>query len=265
VSIPTTTPRETLGHVVSRLREQGPVDAIGIASFGPVDLRRDSPTYGRVTSTPKPGWRGADLVGTLSEAFGVPVGFDTDVNGAALAEGRWGAARGLDTFVYVTVGTGIGGGAVISDRLAHGLLHPEMGHVMVRRHPDDRFAGTCPYHGDCLEGLACGPAIAARWGRPSHALGPRTDAAVAMQAWYLAEFVCTLAYVVSPQRVIIGGGVAQLPGLLAGVRARVVERLAGYIDSPAITQDIDSWLVPPALGGHAGVLGAIALAQRAAS
>ena len=158
MSIATTTPAETLERTIAHLQAQPPGDAIGIASFGPVDLHRDSPTYGSITSTPKPGWRDTDVVGAVRAAFDVPVGFDTDVNGAALAEGRWGAARGLDTFVYVTVGTGIGGGAVVSDRVVHGLLHPEMGHLMVRRHPDDRYAGACPYHGDCLEGLAAGPA-----------------------------------------------------------------------------------------------------------
>ena len=263
-SIPTTTPDETLGRVVDHLRAQGPVDAVGIASFGPVDLRPDSPTYGRVTSTPKPGWSGADVVGVVGDALGVPVGFDTDVNGAALAEGRWGAARGLDTFVYVTVGTGIGGGAIVSDRLVHGLLHPEMGHVMVRRHPDDAFAGTCPYHGDCLEGLASGPAIAARWGRPGQDLGEHAAAAIEMEAWYLAELACTLAYVVSPQRVVVGGGVAQIDGLLPAVRSRVTTRLGGYLDSPDVTTDVDRGLVAPGLGGRAGVLGGIALAERAA-
>ncbi|HEY8341165.1 MAG TPA: ROK family protein [Egibacteraceae bacterium] len=262
-TVPTTTPEETLGRVIAHLREHGPVRAVGVACFGPVDLHPDSPSYGHITSTPKPGWQGTDVVGPLQEAFGVPVGFDTDVNGAALAEGRWGAARGLDTFVYVTVGTGIGGGAVVSGRLVHGLLHPEMGHLMVRRHPDDDFAGSCPYHGDCLEGLASGPALAARWGRPADDLGPHRDAAVAQEAWYLAELACTLAYVLSPQRVVIGGGVAQMEGLLPAVRSAVVARLAGYLDTPAITRHSDSWLVAPGLGGRAGVLGAIALAEQA--
>lgn len=262
-SVPTTSPAETLGAVVEHLRAHGPFRAVGVASFGPVDLQPGSPTYGHITSTPKPGWQRTDVVGALREAFGVPVGFDTDVNGAALAEGRWGAARGLDTHVYVTVGTGIGGGAVVSGRLVHGLLHPEMGHLMVRRHPDDDFAGTCPYHGDCLEGLASGPALAARWGRSADDLGPRRDEAVALEAWYLGELACSLAYVLSPQRVVIGGGVAQLEGLLPAVRSGAVARLAGYLDAPAITEHSDSWLVAPALRGRSGVLGAIALAEQA--
>jgi fructokinase len=264
-SFPTTTPGETLGRVVEFIaRERDAVEAIGVASFGPVDLRADSATYGHITSTPKPGWQRTDVVGALRAAFAVPVGFDTDVNGAALAEGRWGAARGLDTFAYVTVGTGIGVGAMVGGRLVHGLLHPEAGHLVVRRHPDDAFAGACPFHGDCLEGLASGPAVAGRWQRPGSDLGPHRDAAIELEAWYLAQLATTLTYVLSPQRIVLGGGLLNLPGLLAAIRALTVELLGGYLDTPVITQQVDRYLVPPGLGDRAGVLGGIALASAAA-
>jgi fructokinase len=262
VRFPTTTPEETLGRVLGFLREHGDVEAVGIASFGPVDLRRGSPTYGCITSTPKPGWRGTDVVGAVGGALGVPVGFDTDVNGAALGEARWGAGRGLGTVVYVTVGTGVGGGALVDGRPLHGLLHPEMGHLLVRRHPDDDFAGTCPFHGDCLEGLAAGPAVQARFGRPGAELdGAERDQAVAFQAHYLGQLAASLALVLSPERIILGGGAMQLPGLLAAVRLEAAAALNGYLDHPSV--DDGSLLVSPGLGDRAGVLGALVLAEQA--
>lgn len=266
-SFPTTTPRETLDRTCAFAREQdaalGGIDAVGVACFGPVDLRPGSDTYGHITSTPKAGWQDVDVVGSLRTALAVPVGFDTDVNGAALAEGRWGAARGLETFVYVTVGTGIGGGGMVGGRLMHGLLHPEMGHLMVRRHPGDTFAGRCPFHGDCLEGLASGPAIEDRWGRPVADLGPHRGEAVELEAWYLAQLATSLAYVLSPERIVLGGGVLKLSGLLEAVRDRAVGMLSGYLDVPAITEHVDGYVVAPGLGDSAGVLGAIALAEQA--
>lgn len=262
---PTTAPDETLSRVVEFFRQQqanyGELAGVGIASFGPVDLRRDSPTFGCITSTPKPGWSWTELAGVIGRALGVPVAFDTDVNGAALGEHRWGAARGLEDFVYLTVGTGIGGGGMSGGRLMHGLVHPEMGHIRIphdfRRDP---FPGHCPFHGDCLEGLAAGPAIAARWGRPADEL-PADHPAWELQAHYLAlavvNFICTL----SPQRIIVGGGVMQQPRLLPAIRDHVLELLAGYVQSPAVTESIDAFIVEPELGERAGILGAIALAQ----
>lgn len=263
---PTTTPAETLGRAIDFLRQarrtHGPIDALGIASFGPVDLDPASPTWGHVTSTPKPGWAQTDLAGAVGRALDLPVAFDTDVNGAALAEGRWGAARGLANLVYVTVGTGIGGGAMVDGDLLHGLVHPEMGHMLV---PHDRaadpFAGCCPYHGDCLEGLASGPAIAARWGRPAHELGddhPAWD----LEADYLAAAAVNLTLVLSPQRIVLGGGVMERRRLFPELRRRARERLNGYVDSPALAGEVDAFIVPPALGQRAGVLGALALAER---
>jgi fructokinase len=264
---PTTTPDETIGQAIAFFEaqgaERGPLAALGIASFGPVDLNRASPRYGYITSTPKPGWQHADLVGPLARALGVPVGFDTDVNGAALGEWRWGAAQGLTTFLYLTIGTGIGGGGMVNGQLMHGLTHPEMGHMFV---PHDRardpFDGICPYHGDCLEGLASGVAIGRRWNQPAATL-PADHEAWALEAHYLALGLVNLIVTLSPQRLILGGGVMEQPHLFPLVRAEVQRLLAGYVESPAITSAIDSYILPPGLGGRAGVLGAIALAQQA--
>jgi len=261
---PTTTPAETLASCVEFFRKQGErIAAIGIASFGPVDLHSASPTYGYITSTPKPGWRDVDLRGTVARALGVPVGFDTDVNGAALAEQRWGAARGLENVLYVTVGTGIGGGVIANGRTVHGLVHPELGHIPV---PHDRardpFPGVCPVHGDCLEGLASGPAIHRRWDAAGDELPPEHPA-WALEAEYLALGVATWIYTLSPERVILGGGVMEQAQLLPLIRARVRELLNGYLTAPEANEGIDAYIVAPALGGNAGVLGAIALAQEA--
>jgi fructokinase len=268
IRFPTTQPSENIAQAVDFFQEQsklhGPPAAIGIASFGPVDPDPDSPSFGYITTTPKPGWLNTDLAGALGEALGLPVGFDTDVNGAALGEWRWGAAQGLDTFIYLTIGTGIGGGAMVNGRLAHGLIHPEMGHI---RLPHDRqvdpYAGHCPYHQDCLEGLASGPAIGDRWGQAAESLPPEHPA-WDLEAHYLAlalvNFICTL----SPQRIVMGGGVMSQPQLFPLVRQNVLTLLNGYVQSPAILEQMDSYIVPPGLGSRAGVLGAIALAQQAA-
>jgi fructokinase len=258
---PTTTPVGTIERTVEFFHSQSqPLDAIGIASFGPVDLSPSSPKFGYITSTPKEGWRDTDFAGAIRRATGVPVAFDTDVNGAALGEARWGAARGLDTFIYLTIGTGVGGGGMVNGRLMHGLVHPEMGHIRV---PHDRaadpFPGCCPFHGDCLEGLVCGPAIEARWGRRGETL-PADHLAWDLEAQYLAFGIVTWICTLSPQRVILGGGVMRQPGLFSRIQRKVLELLNGYIQAPEILDRIDCYIVPPELGGDAGVLGAIALA-----
>lgn len=265
-TFPTTTPAETTGRIREYvLAHVGGLKAIGVASFGPVDLRPSSGTYGFITSTPKPGWNSTDLLGPLHTTADVPIGFDTDVNGAALAEARWGAAAEVDSCVYVTVGTGIGGGGYIGGTLLHGLLHPEMGHLPVHRDPDDDYAGVCPYHGDCLEGMASGPAIAARWGTLAQDLtGERLQRAVAVEAGYLAQMAAAMTYLLSPARLLFGGGVMHLEGLLDALRTRTTAQLNGYIDVPEITEHIDSYIMRPGLGDHAGLLGAIALAADAA-
>lgn len=240
----------------------GPLGAIGIASFGPLELRRSHPRYGFIRTTPKPGWSNVDVLSPVGPAFGVPVGFDTDVNGAALGEGRWGAARGLHTFVYVTVGTGIGAGAVIGGRIIHGLGHPEMGHLSVPRQPGDGFAGQCPFHGDCLEGMASGAALTARWGCPAEQLeGDRLRAATEWEATYLAAGLRNIVYALAPQRIVIGGGVAGLPGLFPLLRTRLSAAFAGYPGVPE--HAAKDFVVPAALGSLAGALGAFVLADRA--
>jgi fructokinase len=263
--IPTTAPGETIGRTVDFLRRAAggeALAAVGIGSFGPIDPHPGSATFGHITSTPKPGWAQTDLAGAVARALGVPVGFDTDVNAAALGEYRWGAARGLDCFVYLTVGTGIGGGAMVGGRPVHGLLHPEMGHLLIPRRDDDDFAGVCPFHGACFEGLASGPALERRWGRPAEEL-PDDHPAWELEAHYLALGLANIVCVISPRRIILGGGVASRPRLLAAVRRRLRAVLSGYIEVAAITEDNDRFLVPPALGHRSGVLGAIALAAAA--
>ena len=260
-TIPTTTPDETLGRAVEFLLEQGPLDAIGVATFGPLDLDPDSDAYGRVRRTPKPGWSGADVLGAFSSTFDVPIGFDTDVNGAALGEGRWGAGRDLGTFVYVTVGTGIGAGVIVDGRPVHGLIHPEPGHLQIPRDPHDPFPGTCPFHGDCLEGLASGPAIAARWGRRAEDLGDDMEEAVEIEAFSLGHAMANLVLTVSPERIILGGGVMNLPGLLETMRRRMLEFLGGYVDSEALADGASGFLVAPGLGNRSGIAGGLVLAE----
>jgi fructokinase len=265
---PTGAPDPTLARAIDFYREfldsGGQLRAIGVAAFGPIELRRSSPAYGSITRTPKPGWSGADLVGQIRSALGVPIGFDTDVNGAALAEGRWGAARGLDTFVYVTVGTGIGGGAVVGGNLAHGLVHPEMGHVSVPRLPGDEYAGHCPFHGACFEGMASGAAMTDRWGRPAEELAPdELHRAVELEAAYLAAGLRNVVYTLAPQRIVIGGGASRLPGLFPLVRKELAAELGGYPGLPE--RESDDFVVPAALGQMAGPAGALILAEQAAA
>lgn len=269
IRFPTTSPQETTDQSIQFFREQqskhGDLAAIGIASFGPVDPNPSSPKFGYITTTPKPGWQDTDFAGMVQRALGIPVGFDTDVNVAALGEARWGAAQGLDSFIYLTVGTGIGGGGLIGGQIMHGLIHPEMGHI---RLPHDReadpYPGGCPFHGDCLEGLASGPAIEARWGQPATELPP-DHPAWPLEAEYLAlalsNFVCTL----SPQRIILGGGVMKQEQLFPLIREKLLSYLANYVQSPAILRSIDQYVVPPGLGNRSGVLGAFALAQQQVS
>jgi len=260
-TIRTTTPAETIGRAVAFFEREGPVEAIGIGSFGPIDQKLSSPTWGHITSTPKPGWAHTDVGRQIQRRLSVPVAFDTDVNAAALGEHRWGACQGLETFCYITVGTGIGGGGMAGGKLLHGLLHPEFGHMRIPHDRDaDPFDGVCPYHGDCWEGLASGLAIEARWGHPAASLDG--DQAVwELEARYLALGLVSVLCVLSPERIVIGGGVAHHEGLLALVQRDVLTLMNGYLEASAVVDDIAGYITLPGLGMRAGVLGAIALAQ----
>jgi fructokinase len=254
-TIATTTPAETIERVIAFFDREGPVAAVGIGSFGPIDPHPESATWGYITSTPKPGWAHTDVAGEIGRRLGVPVAFDTDVNAAALGEHRWGAAQGLDTFSYITVGTGIGGGGMAGGNLLHGLVHPEVGHLRIPHDRDrDPFDGVCPFHGDCLEGLASGRAIEARWGRRPQDLDG--DSRVwELQAQYLALGLVSVISVLSPERILLGGGVMRQPALLPLVQREVAALMNGYQQAGTI--------MAPALAPRSGVLGAIALAETA--
>lgn len=260
---PTTAPAETVARAVAFFKRAPDLElaAIGLGSFGPVDLDPRSATYGCITTTPKPGWAQVDLRGQIQHAMNVPVAFDTDVNAAVFGEHYWiPENRALDPLLYMTVGTGIGVGVMVNGQPLHGLLHPEAGHMFIPRDPQrDPFTGVCPYHGDCFEGLAAGPALAKRWGQPAETLPP-DHPAWPLEAHYIALAVANLTLTLSPQRIILGGGVMQHDGLRARVRRDVAQLLNGYLPSDRITQHPDQFIVPPALGQRSGVLGAIALA-----
>lgn len=261
-SVPTTSPDETLPALLRTLEDWAPFAALGIASFGPIGLQRSRPDYGFITSTPKRGWANTDVVGQFRDRFGVPIGFDTDVNAAALAEHRWGAAQGLSSNVYLTIGTGVGGGVVVEGRAVKGMLHPEMGHIRVRRDPADDFSGICPYHGDCLEGLISGPAIAARTGRPATEL-PYDHPVWTRVADELSQLLSTIVLMISPQRIAIGGGVAVgQPQLFALLRPRLAALLNGYVEL-VDEVSLPQLASPAGFGPAAGVMGAITLADAA--
>lgn len=262
----TSGPRETLTWVVEALRdlekELGAVGAIGVAAFGPIDLREDRPGYGTLLNTPKPNWSGVNVLSPLAGAFDVPIGIASDVEAAALAEGMHGAAIGSDHFVYVTVGTGIGAGVISGGEPRRGLLHPEVGHIAVPRQSGDGFAGACPFHGDCWEGMASGPAMRARWGKPAEELtGSVRREAFELEAAYLAEGLRSITLSFAPERIVVGGGVGLTPGLIPLVRERLAGKLAGY---PGIDELVnEEFVVAAQLGGMAGPAGALILARRA--
>jgi fructokinase len=266
-NIPTTSPEITLGAAMDFLaaacEEQKVVklDSIGIGCFGPVDLKTSSPTWGYITATPKPGWKDTEVAGYFRARFGVPVAFDTDVNAAAYGEYLWGAAKGIKDFVYITVGTGIGGGVFSNGSLVHGLQHPELGHVKVQREAADSFAGCCPYHGDCLEGMASGPAIGKRWGAKAESLGTDHEA-WELEARYLAKAFAAYSFILSPERILLGGGVGLRPGLAERVAVLLGEELAGYIPVLADPSRLAGFVARPQLGAEAGLIGAAALALR---
>jgi len=264
---PTTTPEETLAAVIDFFaREQdqhGPIAAFGLACFGPVDLNPTSSSYGQITRTPKPHWSDTDILGRLRQAFDVPFAFDTDVNGSALGEGTLGAAQGLSDYVYVTIGTGVGAGVVVNGQPLHGAMHPEIGHILLPHDwQQDPFGGNCPFHGDCLEGLAAGPAIEKRWGQKAMDLDEEHPA-WELEAQYLAALCWNLTVSYAPQRIILGGGVMQQAHLFTKVREKFRQVMNDYPAGPEACQP-DSYIVPPQLGSDAGEAGALLMAQTAA-
>ena len=259
----TAAPEVTIPQIIEFLGKFD-IEALGIGSFGPLDLNPVSPSYGSITRTPKPGWSGYPLMEELKRGLGVPTAIDTDVNAAALAEWKMGAGRGLHSLLYVTVGTGIGGGLVIGDRLVHGLVHPELGHMIMSVEPSDTMPdGICPFHRHCLEGLACGPAIEKRWGL-SAKLMTEDHPAWELEAAYLAQMCVNAIVTFSPEVIVLGGGVMQQMHLFPRIREKTLALLGSYVDSPRLTPEgIDSYIVPPALGVNSGVTGALLLGAQA--
>lgn len=264
ITIATETPAITLPKIIAFFeshRQALPLQALGIGSFAPLDLDPESPTYGFITSTPKLAWQHCNLRGILQAALGIPVHLDTDVNAAALAEHRLGAGRGVSDLVYLTVGTGIGGGAIVNNQLVHGAMHPEMGHMRI---PHDRvrdpFAGVCPFHGDCWEGLASGPAILQRWQVNDARELPPDHPAWDLESDYMACAIANLLLTLSPKRVILGGGVMQQAQLLPLIQRKVQALLNGYISHPSVQQQIAQTIVLAKLGQKAGLYGALLLA-----
>ncbi|MBG9587239.1 ROK family protein [Cytobacillus firmus] len=257
IQIPTTVPEETMLKVIEFFKQYD-IESIGIGSFGPIDVNPESKTYGYITSTPKTAWRNYPFVQTLKDIFDVPVGFNTDVNAAALGEATLGAAKGLDSCLYITVGTGIGAGAIIQGNLLQGHSHPEMGHILVRRHPDDEYKGKCPYHADCLEGLAAGPAIEERWGDKGINLVDRKEV-WDLEGFYLAQALMQYILILSPKKVILGGGVMNQSQVFTSVYKYLPELLKDYVSLP----ELSGYIVRPGLEDRAGITGSLLLAHRA--
>lgn len=258
-SIPTLSPAETIPPMVEYFK-QVPICALGIACFGPLDLNKKSAAFGCIQKTPKKGWADVNVIKPFQDALGIPVGIDTDVNGAALGEVVYGAAQGLDSVVYMTIGTGIGAGVYVEGKLLHGMQHPEVGHILLQRHPDDSFSKGCPFHTNCLEGFASGPAIQKRWGKPAIELYDVPEV-WELEAYYLAQAVSNLVLCYSPQRVILGGGVMHKPGLTKQIHQLVLQNLNGYIQHPLLERE--DYIVMPGCGDNAGVLGAIEIGKLA--
>lgn len=255
-SIPTTTPEETIPKLIGYFRDKG-IDALGVGAFGPVDVDVKSETFGYILDTPKLAWRHKDLTGGLKKALGVPVGLDTDVNGSCLGEVAYGCAKGLDSVIYITIGTGVGVGIWVNGGLLHGMLHPEGGHILLGRHPKDPAGGICPYHKNCLEGFASGPSIEARWGGKAAELGERLEV-WELESYYIAQALANYILLLSPQKIILGGGVMHQPQLFPLIRKKVGEMLNGYIHTREL-QDADHYIVPASLKDDQGIMGCIRL------
>jgi fructokinase len=257
IQIPTTVPEETMLEVFQFFKKY-PIEAIGIGSFGPIDVNVESPTYGFITSTPKLAWKDYPFVQAIKEAFSVPVGFNTDVNAAALGEATFGAAKGLDSCLYMTIGTGIGAGAIVQGKLLQGLSHPEMGHTIIRRHPNDSYQGKCPYHHDCFEGLAAGPAIEERWGEKGNNLVER-DEVWDLEGYYIAQALMQYILILSPKKIILGGGVMNQKQVFTYIYKYLPELINDYVSLP----ELSNYIVSPGLGDRAGITGSLLLAHQA--
>ena len=259
-SIPTTTPQETMPQIIEYFADKD-IAALGVGAFGPVDVVKGSPTYGHILNTPKIPWRHYDIAGTLENALHIPVGLDTDVNGSCLGEMTYGCAKGLDAVAYFTIGTGIGAGIAVGGRLLHGMMHPEAGHILIAKNPHDPGKSVCPCHDSCLEGLASGPSIEARWGKKAYEL---VDNQVVweLESEYLAKAMTNIILTLSPQKIILGGGVMHQEQLFPMIRAKVLEYLNHYYETPYL-ENMDEYIVPASLHDDQGIMGAVRLAQLA--
>lgn len=257
ISIPTTDPDTTLTKIIEYFKDKD-IKALGIGSFGPVDLNPKSETYGYITSTPKPGWKNTNIVGTFKKALNVPVGIDTDVNGAIYGEVTYGAAKGVDSAIYITIGTGVGVGVYYEGKLMHGLVHPEAGHILLMRHPQDKYKGKCPYHDNCMEGLASGPAIEERFGKPGIELADRPEV-WELESYYIALAITNYILCYSPQKIILWGGVMHQENMFSMIRTKVKEMLGGYVASDIFEGDLSDYIIAPGLGENPGILGALKL------
>lgn len=261
VTIPTRSPAETMPEMIAFFRQKN-IAALGIGCFGPIDLDKASPTYGYITTTPKLSWANYPIVAEFRKALGIPVGFDTDVNAAALGEATWGCTKDVENSIYVTIGTGVGVGVIANGKPYHGMIHPEGGHILLQRHPNDPMADSvCPYHQNCMEGLAAGPALEKRWGRKGQELADRKEV-WELEAWYIGQAVTNYIMLLSPQRIILGGGVMHQPGLLEQVRREVARQVNGYIRGKGM-EDLDNYIVGVSLNDNQGAMGAIRLAMDA--
>ncbi|MBB2182720.1 ROK family protein [Lachnospiraceae bacterium MD1] len=257
-SIPTRAPAETMNEIITYFRGKE-IAALGIGSFGPIDLDRASKTYGYITSTPKLDWRNYDITGTLRNALSIPVGFDTDVNASALGEATWGGLKDVPSGIYITIGTGIGVGVYMNGELLHGMLHPEAGHILLSRHPEDHFGGVCPYHSNCFEGLASGPSIEKRWNKKAYDLKDQPEV-WELEAYYIAQGLVNFILTLSPHRIILGGGVMHQEQLFPWIRSQVANLLNGYVQTAQL-EDMDTYIVPASLDGNQGIMGCIQLAK----
>lgn len=256
ISLPTQKPEETIPKIIDYFRDYD-IKALGIGCFGPIDIKKESKTYGYITTTPKLDWRNYDIVGAFKETLQVPIGFDTDVNASALGEATWGITQGMENSIYITIGTGIGTGIIVGGKLLHGMLHPEAGHILLNRHKEDHYEGKCPYHKSCFEGLASGPAIEMRWGEKAYELTLRQDV-WEMEAYYIAQAIVNYILILSPQRIVLGGGVMHQEHLMPLIRTQVKNLLSGYLDTEELNE-VEQYIVLASLNDNQGILGAIKL------